>query len=416
MQHTAALPKRLSCDRCYAQKLRCPRSSTSDDPSCIRCLRQKVQCVYSTALPKGRPRAAARASAAGGATTTTTATATTAPSISDTAPPIFSAEDLASFTSWLPDPTWGDPLGFFPPPVVPQPPPLDTTPPPRASSASVLENPEQCVGRLSALATRLHAVYRTTRALSDHPLITNAAFEAVATLFNVPSSSSSSPPSTTTAATNLRETFTSSHHLLEIISHLLGTTPTTDSSPALVADETVIYHFTIACYSLLLLIYATLLTALHRDALTHAQPSLSTTTTTTNTPTGRDNTSTWCSTRSLVELRLFLLFHLITYFLDRLQQSVRMYTAQFEKQTIHSTTTTAGKRPPPPTRRRWSDEAAEEVMMVEEPWEQHIAPPPPPVFPSSSLGSISELETRARSALMQLRLSLGAARGGLVDV
>ncbi|THC97082.1 hypothetical protein EYZ11_003460 [Aspergillus tanneri] len=46
------------------------------------------------------------------------------------------------------------------------------------------------------LAARLHAVYRTTRALdsspraaasvSEHALITNAAFEAVLMLFNLP--------------------------------------------------------------------------------------------------------------------------------------------------------------------------------------------------------------------------------------
>lgn len=47
---------RLSCDRCYAQKLRCPRQNSNDDESCYRCLPQGVQCVYSKSLPKGRPR------------------------------------------------------------------------------------------------------------------------------------------------------------------------------------------------------------------------------------------------------------------------------------------------------------------------------------------------------------------------
>ncbi|OJJ70823.1 hypothetical protein ASPBRDRAFT_127674 [Aspergillus brasiliensis CBS 101740] len=417
MQQSAALPKRLSCDRCYGQKLRCPRPSTSDDPSCIRCLRQKVQCVYSTALPKGRPRAAARAgagAAAGpGATTSIATTTTTASSISDTVPSIFSAEDLASFpglstSAWPPDATWEDNFSFPSPHVVPQPPPLDPTPPPSSSSAPNSEYPEICIRQLSDLATRLHAVYQTTRALSDHPLITNAAFEAVTTLFDAPSSPPSATNSTTT---NLRETFTSSHYLLETISHLLWTSPSNNPSPApaLAADDTVIYHFTIACYTLLLLIYATLLTALHRDALTHAQPSLSTTTSTT----GHDNTSTWCSSPSLVQLRLVLLFHVISYFLDRLQQMVRMYTAEFEKQPTSSTTTTTGRRLP--ASGRWSEEV-EEQMMVEDPWEQYIPPPPPPTSPSSSLGSISELETRARSALMQLRLSLVAAPGGFINI
>lgn len=87
---------------------------------------------------------------------------------------------------------------------------------------------------------------------------------------------------------------------------------------------------------------------------------------------------------------------------------IRMYTAEFEKQASNSTT---GRRPP--TSGRWSEEV-EEMMVVEEPWEreQHIPPPPPP---TSSLGSISELETQARAALMQLRMSLVATRGGLVD-
>lgn len=47
---------RLSCDRCHAQKLRCPRQNPKDDESCSRCLLQGVQCVYSKPLPKGRPR------------------------------------------------------------------------------------------------------------------------------------------------------------------------------------------------------------------------------------------------------------------------------------------------------------------------------------------------------------------------
>ncbi|KAF3769439.1 hypothetical protein M406DRAFT_348721 [Cryphonectria parasitica EP155] len=48
--------KRLSCDRCHAQKLRCPRHSSANEESCGRCLRHGTKCVYSVALPKGRPR------------------------------------------------------------------------------------------------------------------------------------------------------------------------------------------------------------------------------------------------------------------------------------------------------------------------------------------------------------------------
>lgn len=47
--------KRLSCDRCHGQKLRCIRPSLSDSNACNRCLRQGAQCVYSSSLPKGRP-------------------------------------------------------------------------------------------------------------------------------------------------------------------------------------------------------------------------------------------------------------------------------------------------------------------------------------------------------------------------
>ncbi|KAL8923182.1 MAG: hypothetical protein Q9208_004745 [Pyrenodesmia sp. 3 TL-2023] len=48
--------KRLSCDRCHGQKLRCIRAGgASDSDACNRCLRQAAQCVYSSSLPKGRP-------------------------------------------------------------------------------------------------------------------------------------------------------------------------------------------------------------------------------------------------------------------------------------------------------------------------------------------------------------------------
>lgn len=51
-----ATPKRLSCDRCHSQKLRCPRQSSDGAKGCSRCLRRGVECVYSMPLPKGRPR------------------------------------------------------------------------------------------------------------------------------------------------------------------------------------------------------------------------------------------------------------------------------------------------------------------------------------------------------------------------
>lgn len=52
---SAMLPRRLSCDRCHGQKLRCPRGGNGDNGACNRCLRQGARCVYSSSLPKGRP-------------------------------------------------------------------------------------------------------------------------------------------------------------------------------------------------------------------------------------------------------------------------------------------------------------------------------------------------------------------------
>lgn len=52
-----ASSKRLSCDRCYAQKLRCSRQTSNNGETCVRCLRRGAECIYSTRLPKGRPRA-----------------------------------------------------------------------------------------------------------------------------------------------------------------------------------------------------------------------------------------------------------------------------------------------------------------------------------------------------------------------
>ncbi|CAP65098.1 uncharacterized protein PODANS_5_6820 [Podospora anserina S mat+] len=51
----APLPRRLSCDRCHYQKLRCTRTGDSQTSTCNRCIRQNAQCVYSSSLPKGRP-------------------------------------------------------------------------------------------------------------------------------------------------------------------------------------------------------------------------------------------------------------------------------------------------------------------------------------------------------------------------
>lgn len=46
-------PRRQSCDRCHATKLRCQRFNRE---SCVRCHRRGVECVYGVRLPRGRPR------------------------------------------------------------------------------------------------------------------------------------------------------------------------------------------------------------------------------------------------------------------------------------------------------------------------------------------------------------------------
>lgn len=56
MQNPRGTPKRQSCDRCHKQKLRCLRPSDGESGACERCTRLKTQCIYSSSLPKGRPR------------------------------------------------------------------------------------------------------------------------------------------------------------------------------------------------------------------------------------------------------------------------------------------------------------------------------------------------------------------------
>ncbi|KAG9962173.1 hypothetical protein KCU61_g4951, partial [Aureobasidium melanogenum] len=56
MQNPRGTLKRQFCDRCHKQKLRSLRLSDGESGACERCTRLKTQCVYSSALPKGRPR------------------------------------------------------------------------------------------------------------------------------------------------------------------------------------------------------------------------------------------------------------------------------------------------------------------------------------------------------------------------
>lgn len=48
--------RRLACDRCHKQKLRCSR----DETGCARCIKAGTECVYSTFTPGGRPYASTR--------------------------------------------------------------------------------------------------------------------------------------------------------------------------------------------------------------------------------------------------------------------------------------------------------------------------------------------------------------------
>ncbi|OAP57641.1 hypothetical protein AYL99_08379 [Fonsecaea erecta] len=50
--------QRSACDRCRAQKLRCPRRDQPSREPCSRCLKIGVECVTSSARPLGRPRRA----------------------------------------------------------------------------------------------------------------------------------------------------------------------------------------------------------------------------------------------------------------------------------------------------------------------------------------------------------------------
>ncbi|KAG9517853.1 hypothetical protein KCV07_g5861, partial [Aureobasidium melanogenum] len=63
MQNSRVAPKRQSCDRCHKQKLRCLRPSDGESGACERCTRLKTQCIYSSSLPKGRPRGQIKAAA-----------------------------------------------------------------------------------------------------------------------------------------------------------------------------------------------------------------------------------------------------------------------------------------------------------------------------------------------------------------
>ena len=48
--------RRLACDRCHKQKLRCSR----DKNGCARCIKAGTRCLHSISTPGGRPRGSTR--------------------------------------------------------------------------------------------------------------------------------------------------------------------------------------------------------------------------------------------------------------------------------------------------------------------------------------------------------------------
>ncbi|KAL2864311.1 uncharacterized protein BJX67DRAFT_361749 [Aspergillus lucknowensis] len=158
--------------------------------------------------------------------------------------------------------------------------------------------------------------------------ITNAAFRAIAALFD----SSHLPPSSLgSTAAALCETFTASHSLQEIVRHLVEAERTESgdaknssrsqippahgrsdnslqTSPE--SHQTVLYHFVFACYSLLLLIYAIILRTLSKEAVSRCGFGDSTT-----------------SQSLSLDLRLVLLVQVIEYFFETLQEKVTEYTS-----------------------------------------------------------------------------------------
>lgn len=463
-------PKRASCDRCHSQKLRCPRRTSNDEDSCARCFRQGAACVYSSPLPKGRPR--------GTKSTTSRVTENDEPSFNQSngsgsstcnsvLPPTpvhassllptldacqpstgFSEEELSfvanswstSNWDWVSDDQALDTLASLPIGVtlgaesseLIAPPHSHPHPsvsaalesfdefhshegrPPSSSLSSPLriDDTELRVQQLSDLTSRLYLIYRDSCGLTgvpqneqSGPQITTTVFEGVTALFQeepAPMSSNMSPSS-------LNETFTACRTLLEILSRLLenvdpgrsgnrtepaqhqphnmSQVPTNaraktdgiDTRTSGDSQEPVLYHMTTTCYNLLLLIHVTLISALQRDVVSHTSRVASSHLFTS--PYSPSNSASMYSTSSMMELQLVLLVQVMTYFLDRLQQTMSAYSAQVTQHQRH----------------RSFDRSMEEL---DESIPYQMVPP----------DTISALENRARSKLNQLRRALSDSR------
>jgi hypothetical protein len=281
--------------------------------------------------------------------------------------------------------------------------------PPVSSSSSSpprIDETELRVRQLSDLTSRLYVIYRASCGLNvprnEHsgPPITPTVFEAVTALFQ-------EKPSLVMSSA-LDESFTACRTLLDILIQLLGnvslggagnrTEPThhqplsiiqlpvdpganhhgTETGTGGDSQEPVLYHMTTTCYNLLLLIHINLISALQRDAILHT--SRVATSGLSISPSSSISVSMY-SAPSMVELQLILLVQVMTYFLDRLQQTMSAYSVRV-------------------TRRQRYGSLDRSMEALDESIPYQMAPP----------DTISTLENRARSKLNQLRRVLSDAR------
>lgn len=452
-------PKRASCDRCHSQKLRCLRRTANDEDSCARCFRQGAKCVYSSPLPKGRPRGnksttsrttqteqstfnQGNRSSSSACNSILPPTSVHASSIRPTLDPSqpstgFSEEELGFVAnSWsTSDWDWtsddqalntlaslpiGITIGAEPSELNPRPHPIlsaalesfndfhnndGIAPSSSLLSPSRINDTEIRVEQLSELTSRLYLIYRASCGLTGEPQndhsgsqVTTTVFEAVTALFQ----EDTAPMASNTIYSSLNETFTACRTLLEILSRLLenvepGRTRNRSglAQPPIHAraninsigtrtsggdsQEPVLYHMTTTCYNLLLLIHVTLISALQRDAISYTSQVANWTSV--SSPSSPANSQSMFSAPSMVELQLVLLVQVMTYFLDRLQQTMGAYSAQVAQHQ----------------RYRSLDRSMEEP---DEMIPYQMVPP----------DTISALEHRARSKLNQLRRALNISR------
>ncbi|KIN06914.1 hypothetical protein OIDMADRAFT_46831 [Oidiodendron maius Zn] len=396
---TPRAPKRQSCDRCYVQKLRCSRQGPGGGDQCARCFRQNAACVYSARLPKGR-RPSTHRPAVAPLDLAHARTGTGSRHEVHTPRTEQGLPGTAMFLDkwpWDLDPSWPGPdLGWGgslssstnDPPPAPgtsrhhqpgsgvgidsaAPAASALAPSGQASSPSAARG---CIAQLSELLSRLSSAFgvvqRGLEPTGSSALVTELAFDSVATLLLSPPNSQPTTPATYSP---WHDTFSASHQLLEILQHLQrasesdasssssscsssyhshshshshsqpvtslnplpsapaptprsrspGPSPITDFPPAQAHpplhthqhrhqrgnSDAVVHHLILACHSLLLNIYSPLLVALQRDAASTASAA----------------EGLGFLAPSLVDVRLVLVVHLTTYMIDRLHNGVHAY-------------------------------------------------------------------------------------------